>query len=274
MSVKYIVLFLGMFAAISSTQAEEFVLVKNGVVQAPIILPENAPPVIRQAAEEFAGYVEKISGAKPKILQGLSDAIPPRAVWIGYQPRVLEIFSDIDFEFKHPEEILMAASADHLVIAGRDGPVVSVDGQDADLRMEFGTVNAVYTFLQEQLSVRWLWPGELGEDVPRSKTISIPAMTYRYHPQIRARSGLFNFSARGNRGYGRAQDWTRQQRLQLSSLELEGGHAFTDWWERFNESHREFFALQPDGTRSGFPNPRTVKLCQSNPAVWQQWLTD
>lgn len=273
-SVKYLVLLSSLFAALSSTQAEEFVLVKDGLAQAPIIVPENAPPIIRQVAEELASYVEKISGAKPKLHSGQPDPSPQRAVWIGYQPRISELFPDLDFALQHPEEILIAANANHLVIVGRDGPVVSIADQDPAMRMEFGTANAVYTFLQEQLGVRWLWPGELGEDVPRSETISISPMTYRYHPQIRARSGLFNFSIQGKRGYGRAQDWTRQQRLQLSSLELEGGHAFTDWWERFNESHVEFFALQPDGTRSGFPNPRTVKLCQSNPAVWQQWLSD
>ena len=36
----------------------------------------------------------------------------------------------------------------------------------------------------------------------------------------------------------------------------------------------EYFALQPDGTPSGFPEPRRAKLCQSNPAVWDQWLVD
>ena len=32
-----------------------------------------------------------------------------------------------------------------------------------DLQVEYGTVKAVYTFLQERLGVRWLWPGELGD---------------------------------------------------------------------------------------------------------------
>jgi hypothetical protein len=72
-----------------------------------------------------------------------------------------------------------------------------------------------------------------------------------------------------------AGEWERYQRLKLDSLQgLAGGHAFTDWWNRFNEDHPDWFALQPDGTRSGYPAPRTVKLCLSNPGVWDQWLAD
>src|SRR5690606_17908576 len=132
----------------------------------------------------------------------------------------------------------------------------------------------IYTFLQDQLGVRWLWPGELGEDVPRQKKIVLEKLMVRYYPQIRARAGLFNFSRMSNRGYGRAHLWTRRQRLQLDSLRSEGGHGFGHWWDRHHETQPELFALQPDGTRSGWPSPRTAKLCMSNPAVWQQWLAD
>jgi len=267
-------------ASNGSSKAAKLVLVENGVSRAPIVVFEGAPPMTRRAADELAEYIEKISGARPKVIEGQPDPLPERAIWVGFQPKLKELFPKVAFEFEHPEEILIAAGENHLVIAGRDRwdadhlVVEGIDEKIVGRQQEYGTVNAVYTFLQQQLGVRWLWPGELGEDVPRRATISIAPTEYRYHPQIRARSGLFNFSALSNRGYGRAHKWTRRQRLQLGSLQLQGGHAFTDWWERFHEAHREYFALQPDGERSGFPNPRTVKLCQSNPAVWQQWLAD
>ena len=95
---------------------------------------------------------------------------------------------------------------------------------------------------------------------------------YRYHPQIRARGGMFNYSQLGNRGYGKSQEWTKRQRLQLDSLSIEGGHGFGDWWERYHEIYPEIFALQPDGSRNGHPSPRNAKLCQSNPLVWDLWL--
>jgi len=279
--VAAIAITMGMGAGGTSlARAGDLTLVKDGVSQAPIVVFQNAPPRTRQAAEELASYLEKISGARPKILAGKPDPMPKQAIWVGIQPAVKKLFPDVDFDFQHPEEIFIAASENHLVIAGRDRwhpehlVVEGIDEKIVGKQLEYGTVNAVYTFLQEQLGIRWLWPGQLGEDVPRRETVAIAPMEHRDHPQIRARGGLFNFSALSNRGYGRAHDWTRRQRLQLDSLEIHGGHAFTDWWERFHKTHREYFALQPDGERSGFPNPRTVKLCQSNPDVWKQWLAD
>lgn len=258
-------------------QERKLVLVEDGVSRAPIVLFDGAPPYTRQAADELAVYVEKVSGARPKVIEGEPDPVPEHGIWVGFQPKVAKLFPDIDFTFKHPEEILIAANDKHLVIAGRDRwhpehlVVEGIDEEIVGKQQEYGTVNAVYTFLQDHLGVRWLWPDELGEDIPQRKQIAFEPFEYRYHPQIRARGGAFNFSALSNKGYGRAHQWTRRQRLQLDSLRSEGGHAFGNWHERFHKTKPELFALQPDGTH---PSPKNVKLCQSNPAVWEQWLAD
>ncbi len=256
----------------------KLVLVEEGTSRAPIVVFGGAPPMTRRAADELAEYIEKMSGAKPDVIEGLPDPVPASAIWVGFQPVLNKLFPDLDFNFRHPEEILIAADGKHLVLAGRDRwdpehlEVEGINERIVGKQQEYGTVNAVYTFLQDQLGVRWLWPGELGEDVVRQETIEVPPLQFRYHPQIRSRGGAFNFSRLSNRGYGRAHAWARLQRLQLHSLDMEGGHGFSDWWERYHESHPDIFALQPDGTRSGFPNPRTAKLCQSNPKVWELWL--
>jgi hypothetical protein len=262
--------------------AAPFVLVdqKSGVAPAPLVLFADAPPLTRKAAVELADYIERTCGARPELFEGAPQHLPERAIWVGYQPALKSLFPNIDFDFQHPEEILIAANENHLVIAGRDRwdpENLTVEGIDEPIvgrQLEYGTTNAVYTFLQDRLGVRWFWPGELGEDVPQGKTIALDPFKFRYHPQVRARGGAFNFSQLSNKGYGRAHDWTRIQRLQLGSLSISGGHAFGDWWERLHETQPELFALQPDGTRSGHPSPKNVKLCQSNPAVWKQWLAD
>lgn len=271
----------GLFSAAlltSLVSAAEFVLVDEGIAPAPIVVLAGAPPRSREAAETLADYIEKISGVRPAVLEGQPSPLPERAIWVGYQPVLAKLLPTTDFDFEHAEEILLAANERHCVIAGRDRwdpqrlDVEGRDGRISGKQQEYGTVNAVYTFLQDKLGVRWLWPGELGEDVVPRRSIRLAAFEYRYHPPIRSRSGVFHFSSLGNKGYGRAHDWTRARRLQLDSLEMEGGHAFSHWWERYHEAHPEIFALQPDGTRSGFPNPRTVKLCQSNVKVWELWL--
>lgn len=263
----------------SDAFAADLVIVAKDTPPVPIIVFKDAPPRTREVADVLAGYMEKMSGKKPLVMLGASDPMPAGAIWIGVQPEVKELFPKVDFDFKHPEEIVIAANEKHVVIAGRDRwdparpDITTKEGVIKGVQQEYGTINAVYTFLQDQLGVRWLWPGELGEDVPKSERIAISApLEYRHHPQMRARGSMFNFSSLGNKGYGKSHEWTMRQRLQLDSLAIEGGHGFGDWWDRYHEKHPEIFALQPDGTRSGFPNPHNAKLCMSNPKVWELWL--
>ncbi|MCA1810148.1 MAG: hypothetical protein LC725_12000, partial [Lentisphaerae bacterium] len=229
------------FSGMSSLEAAvPLVLVENGESRMPIVIFENAPPMTRRAADELAEYIEKVSGARPAVIEGTPDPLPAQAVWVGMQPVLAELFPGLDLKFQHPEEILLAANRNHLVIAGRDrwnpdhltvefpGPgrrTMVVEG----VQQEYGTCNAVYTFLQDYLGIRWLWPGELGEDVPRKDTIAFAPFEYRYHPQFRSRSGIFRladlFSWRGI-----THEWSRLQRLQLDSLTLVTGHPFSGWW--------------------------------------------
>jgi hypothetical protein len=268
-----------LLASLSTLHAADFILADVGSAPVPIIIYKDAPPRTRDAAEKLAEYIEKISGEKAAIFYGEPQPVPERAIWIGVQPVVKTLFPKTDFDFKHPEEIVIAANEKHVVIAGRDRwdpakpDITTKEGVIKGKQQEYGTINAVYTFMQDQLGVRWLWPGELGEDVPKSERIAISSsLEYRHHPQMRARGSMFNFSSLGNKGYGRSHEWTMRQRLQLCSLAIEGGHGFGNWWDRYHEKHPEIFALQPDGTRSGHPSPRNAKLCMSNPKVWELWL--
>jgi hypothetical protein len=258
--------------------ATDLVLVSKDTAPAPIILFKDAPPRTREAAVKLAEYLGMISGRKPVILDGEPTPLPERAIWVGVQPVVKALFPSTDLEFKHPEEFVIAANEKHVVIAGRDrwdpkhmeakGRLSTKTG----MQQEYGTANAVYTFLRDQLGVRWLWPGE--DDVLNQERIAIAPMEQRYHPQIRARAGLFTKLELGDHKEGPDLEWARVQRLQLDSMELDGGHGFGHWWDKYSKTHPEFFALQPDGSRSPHPTPNNTKLCESNPEVWQQWLAE
>ena len=267
--------------ALSTLQADQFQLVDKeaGLAPARIIVYEDAPPRTRDAAVTLAEYIGKICGQEPEVQDGLPSPIPGRAIWVGYQPALNSLFPDTDFKFQHPEETLIVANGQHLVLAGRDrwnpehmeakGRLSTKTG----MQQEYGTANAIYTFIQEHLGVRWLWPGE--EDVVPSERITIPTCEIRYHPQIRARGRMFTKLSLGDNKEGPDELWARWQRVQLDSMETDGGHGFGHWWEKYSKSNPEYFAAAPDGTRP--PNSfseRMTKLCASNPAVWKQWLEE
>ncbi len=266
------------------------VLVQEGTNPLPVIVFEGAPKFVQLAANELAATIEKMSGARPEVLEGLPDPIPDAAIWVGYQPEMAKLFPDLNFDFANPEEILIATRGKNIIIAGRDkwdpehptAPATGFQfgGRDVEgYQQEYGTVNAVYTFLQDQLGVRWLWAGEDGEVIPKSPTVVVNPLEFLYHPKIRQRHGIFGAKAIfriGGDPSSPGSTWVRRNRLQLDSLYAPvGGHGFGDWWERFKDEHPEYFALQPDGTRGGFPaKVSNVKICETNPKVWDQWLAD
>lgn len=271
--------FLVFLALTASLAAADFVLVSKEAAPAPIIVAKDAPVRTRDAAVTLADYIEKISGQKPAILDGAPQPVPERAVWVGLQPELKALFAKTSFDFEHPEETLVIASEKHLAIAGRDrwDPAhTEVKGRLAmktGVQQEYGTANAVYSFLRDQLGVRWLWPGE--EDVIPRERIVIGEMEQRYHPQIRARGGMLVKTSLGDNKETAEELWSRFQRVQLDSMDMNGGHGFGDWWEKHGAEHPEYFAATPDGRRIATkPSVRNTKLCASNPQVWQQWLTE
>jgi len=256
--------------AFGCARTKQLVLVEEGVSRAPIIVPERATEATTQAANELADYIEKISGARPDVVAGVPDPIPSHAVWVGFQPRLAKLLPGLRLNFVEvPEETLIACDGSHLVIAGRDRSV-------GETQVEFGTANAVYTFLQKYLDVRWLWPGPLGEDIVKRDTIALSPFVTRYAPQFRQRDIIMFWVWRWFEYDPERREqlisWVRRQRLLFDSFEVDAGHAFSDWWDDYHEEHPDYFALQPDGTRSGYPGSYLAKLCQSNPKVWEQWL--
>ncbi|HPN84837.1 MAG TPA: hypothetical protein PK821_05815, partial [Victivallales bacterium] len=98
----------------------EMVLVENAASLAPIILPKDPTFFTKIAANDLAEYIGKVGGVKPEIIEGAPEPVPVHAIWVGFQPKLEEIFPDTDFEFKNPEEILIKCDGKNLAIVGRD----------------------------------------------------------------------------------------------------------------------------------------------------------
>lgn len=151
------------------------------------------------------------------------------------------------------------------------------------------TLYAVSVFLEEQLGVRYLWPGELGKVVPRRDEIVIPTLNYAYSPTIKQRRIRYLISKSPRRDIGLAQlgssheeylkllnttsgtqavspNWFTWQRMGGSSG-LVTGHAFGYIWNKYGKEHPEWFAMQPDGSRDQSRSPNRARLCVSNTAL-------
>lgn len=232
----------------------------------PILVAAEAPQVTRTAANDLADYIAEISGVRPEVISELPEAGLSGAIWVGAHPQLGAAMPGIDFSFQYPEEIRIVSQDGHIAIVGRDVRV-------GDVQREAGTANAVYTFAQKYLQIRWLWPGAWGEDFPQQAEILMPETDYVFHPPFVQRDIFRNLARKG--AERALPQWCKTQRLLYDSFDFPASHAFADWWDQYHESHPEYFALQPDGTRGTFPDkPNVKKLCEGEPAVWQQWLAN
>lgn len=201
-------------------------------------------------------------------------------IWIGAGDHTKQQFKSIDFQWQEAEELLIDINAEGILISGNDRliPRTNIPGPRKvieNAQASYGNVNAVYEFIERHLGVRWLFPGALGTDLPKIERLVLTKQRRRYAPPFKSRSGLFYYYSLGRHKTGPipGQIWAKRQRIQLSSMYFDGGHAFVDWWKRYSDQHPEIFALLENGQRKPDQlDPRKIKLCVSNPKVVELWL--
>ena len=130
---------------------------------------------------------------------------------------------------------------------------------------ERGSFNAVCGFLR-RLGVRWYMPGEIGEIVPRMKSIALPKIDQTVRPDFPMRILNFRTSVYGREAMmwgfrlGTRQPYGRQA--------AHGLHGMTDnEWTLKN--HPDWFALY-GGKRHNQSNVRNNQLCYSNQELFRE----
>ena len=135
-------------------------LFENGRTAWKVVLPDGAPPPVAFAAQELTNALARVSGAAFEI-------IAPD-MWDG--PAIKIIAGDEPWA---DEKVAYALKDGRLVFAGNQPRAA---------------LHAVYAFLQRELDVRWLWPGEDGAFFPPRASWSFPKdFGFRHTPSIRYR---------------------------------------------------------------------------------------
>lgn len=220
--------FIGLLLAMAPVNAAARVtLVRNGNPQAVIVAPPEARGDLSAAVNDLQVYIEKMSGARlPVVSEPPANraAIVLRAGMRG--------LSDVGYRLR------------------TEGNRLFIEGAT-----EAGVVNGIYGLLEDHLGVRWYIPGDLGEYVPRQKTVTIPALDETREPAIPSVTGFGGYQADPPRG----AEWRRRNRLA----------GFQPYWHSHNwegiislkevDRHPEWFALI-DGQRKW-------QLCTTHPEV-------
>ncbi|MDD3694512.1 MAG: DUF4838 domain-containing protein [Lentisphaeria bacterium] len=245
---KKILLFLLLCCSVTQLLAWE--LVKDGLAQADIVIPQNPRSVEKYAAEELAYIIEKASGCRLAIVDSRQANKDRKKILLGRAAK-LELADLPLCGFR------ILSSADSLALAGRDGA-----GEVEKLRTAAGTLFAVYEWAERELGVRWLWPDELGELIPTKETIESGSYDLSWEPPLQF-------------AYVRRYDWRWNRRMLRADtskyIRFAGcpsqGHAFINWYKVYGPQHPEYFEMDSQGRRL---NDRYASMCVSNPAFHQQ----
>ena len=309
--------FIAIALLVFASRASAVTLVQDGEPAAVIVLDRRPHPVAFEAAIELQRVLERISGAKlpiylenefhnghegprrftPRIFVGESQSareagldlsdLPPegfKVVQMSFSP----VRPSPDAPLVRPPKNTYTA----IILAGRDEDAQTWMWRgDRANRHTRGTAYAVYNFLEQDLGVRWLWPGELGEVVPQMKTVDVNPKNRSDAPKLRKRivRNYFDYSippswnaraALGNFGVhtrlaAESDLWLDHMGLGDSQtawqVDTEGRHG---WVKTFGKDHPDWFAMQSDGTRLVQELFGRVRICLANPQVIEQILKE
>ncbi len=210
----------------------------------------DAPLSIVMAASELQDYLHKVSGAKVAIVQRPSDPM----ICLGESAPSRE--AGLASESIPWEGFRIVTKGNNVLILGRD----TADGERTPGGgTSTGTRNGTYAFIERFLGVRWLMPGEHGDYVPKSPSITIPETDVTDAPFFLNRRVPYTQERRRE-----VKRWWARQRLGWS-LYLTHGH---NWRRTIPVSH---FDEHPDWfpERGGVRVPPTgrYKLCMTNPEL-------
>lgn len=225
-SVAMAILIVGLM---SSNLLGQITLVEQGKPCAEIVIDAEPARMTRLAAKELQTYIEKISGAKLSITNTPSDAIPSK-IYLGISAQTKNL--KLDTQGLAHGAFRMASGTNWIALLGPDSNFTPIEpwarnrsdvtrvlkewdtitgqtwgtpysqtyarySKELDI-WEYddrGTLNAAHELLRN-LGVRWYFPGELGEYVPKLATIVIPSVDKVVTPDFALRRfGFFSDQA-------------------------------------------------------------------------------
>lgn len=242
----------------------EVTLADKGQSQYRIVVSASAIPAERYAAEELQRYLAKLSGAKLPIV---TDAEKPtaREILLGNNSDLAKVRPKVDCSKLGPDGFVLRVDGNRLIIAG---------GRPR------GTLNGVYTLLEEKLGVRWFTP-EL-ESVPQLDRVRLPKLDETRIPALENRDVFWSELMHN-------ADFAARHRVngQHYGLAAKHGGAFTVYHPFVHSfdglvppdlfsAHPEYFPLIDGKRKSGY-----VQRCLTNPDVLKlsvarvrQWIQE
>jgi hypothetical protein len=259
-----------------AVKAPAVAVVREGQAAAVLVVPTAATPLLCSIVDSFVANVARSTGARITVVTADKEAQAPAnlaRIFIGNTPQAAAAGLSA-----------AALPEEGYRIFPNDGNVYIIAREDnlrpSDTKLRASAHPARWAFnrlLDDQLGVRWLWPGELGTYVPKHRNFTIPPIDVTYQPKLVNRSLRVSLNyAKDNTGTPAERQMEReaiewQDNYQVGKRGPIGfGHAFGHWWEKYGKDHPDYFAQPLPGMTNPAVRPERMKLRLANPAVIEQ----
>ena len=268
--------------------ATSVTIFEDGLYHADVVVPEKIGGVEKYAVEELVYHFSKAFGKKPEVVgeDGYDPARYPFHIYIGATKAASA--NGLPVGKLADEEHCIKTVGNGLYLLGGDADTTYDEVKNVWGVAMRGTLYAVYDFLENEMGVKWLWPGPTGEVVPRRRSLQLGGISRRGREPMELRY-YFNFLCNYKIKVGFSSEETakaffdEQQKLLLRQRhglrrDFKSGHSFSHWWKKYGKSHPEYFNLLPNGMRMPHRSPELCTMCVSEPGVcrqrveeWREW---
>ncbi|MDZ4406022.1 DUF4838 domain-containing protein [Prosthecobacter sp.] len=221
--------------------AADVTLVENNRTEHVIYHAVDAPETAKLAAKELQRVIQRATGSELSITNDAAAAPAIRIVSSSHLPHD-------GFEIR--------CEGKNIIIAGNDD--LTATKLDAWFVPGHGTLYGAQDYLERFVGVRWLFPGELGEDVPHLDVLRVALPEpVRGAPDFAVRSLAYvGESDKGTPQQPKSVvlDWMKRQRLTnaLHSFVTGYGHSWDDYLTPADmEAHPEWKSSNGEAVRNG-----------------------
>jgi hypothetical protein len=238
-------------------------LVSNGLPRCSIVLSRGKiSDADAFAAIELATYIEKVSGARVEIGFAAKSGLYPIYIEGRFSPNLPRPAAAKFAQVKN-DGYLIYVSREATYIASRE---------------QVGVIYGVYEILKRAAGVRWFYPGDDGEFVPRKSDIALEEVLFVDNPVMLRRS--FNHVCANVGTTEAANLWGLRNKMSVKGrfggLRHGGGHVFSTLLpDTYFHEHPEYYGLYKGKRRPQCGNPEKITAsgtggqanqpCTSNP---------
>ena len=239
-------------------------LVEKGQPSAVIAVKAAAPKVTAFAAKELQEYLRKVTGAMLPLVE-IEEGTGPNLQTLSKSANVIAVGENqltaelgLSSDKMKPDAYRIVCRPKALALFGKDD--AEVDPAKWSSIGSAGTLYGVHRFL-ESLGVRWFFPGEIGEVIPKCDTVFVPddmdITSAPYFP-FRLMEPPLKTPEAGL--------WMRRIGFGASVDPAATCHSFNRWYDKYSKTNPEYFALHGD--------KRIKYICYYGKGVREQMIQD